>query len=110
LPVWPFDFAQDDDVPGGGSVVVEIYTAIAAMAGGRSPGRSKMKTMAELIDALAAVGSPPAAGHGPSDDHRSDALLAAAWLRAVADRPELWHPQAMTREIAVTEGWTFGAV
>lgn len=110
LPVWPFDFARDDEVPGAGSVVVEIYTAIAAMAGGRAPGRSKMKTMAELNDALAALGSPPAAGHGPIDDHSSDALLAAAWLRAVADRAELWRPQAMTREIAVTEGWTFGAV
>ena len=31
-----------------GSVVVEIYTAIAAMAGGRAPGRSKMQHLAEL--------------------------------------------------------------
>jgi hypothetical protein len=68
-----------------------------------------MKTMAELNDALAAVGSPPVAGHGPIDDHSADALLTAAWLRSAADRDELWHPGAMTPDIARTEGWTFGA-
>jgi hypothetical protein len=104
LPVWPFD-----PLPRNGSVVVEIYTAIAAMAGGRAPGRSKMKTWAELNAALAAIGSPPVAGEGPIDDHSADALLTAAWLRGVADRPGLWHPRAMSPSIAVTEGWTFGA-
>ena len=104
LPVWPFDA-----LPQRGSVVVEIYTAIAAMAGGRSPGRSKMKTVGELNDALANLGSPPVSGTGPIDDHNADALLTAAWLRLAADRQELWHPPAMTPEIAATEGWTFGA-
>ena len=104
LPVWPFD-----PVPGEGSVVLEIYTAIAAMAGGRKPGRSKMKSYAELNEALAAIGSPPAVGAGPLDDHSADALLTAAWLRRVAGRQELWQPPAMTPEIARTEGWTFGA-
>ena len=104
LPVWPFD-----PVPGQGSVVLEIYTAIAAMAGGRKPGRSKMKSYAELNEALAAIGSPPAVGAGPLDDHSADALLTAAWLRRVASRQELWQPPAMTLEIARTEGWTFGA-
>lgn len=104
LPVWPFD-----PVPESGSVVVEIYTAIAAMAGGRAPGRSKMKTLGELNAALATIGSPPVAGDGPIDDHGADALLTAAWLRGVADRADLWHPPAMTRAIAATEGWTFGA-
>ena len=45
---------------------------------------------------------------GPIDDHSADALLTAAWLRVAADRPALWRPQAMTPEIARTEGWTFG--
>ena len=44
LPVWPFD-----PLPERGSVVLEIYTAIAAMAGGRTPSRSKMKTFASSI-------------------------------------------------------------
>jgi hypothetical protein len=105
LPVWPFD-----PLPPEGSVMLEIYTAIAAMAGGRTPGRSKMKTYAELNGALATIGSEPVEGAGSIDDHSADALLTAAWLRAVADREELWHPRAMTPEIAATEGWTFGAV
>jgi hypothetical protein len=49
-------------------------------------------------------------GRGSIDDHSADALLTAGWLRTVADRRELWHPPALTREIAATEGWTFGAV
>ena len=105
LPVWPFD-----PLPERGSVVLEIYTAIAAMAGGRTPGRSKMKTFAELNEALGALGSPPVRGSGAIDDHSADALLTAAWLRRVSARRELWHPRGMTPEIAATEGWTFGAL
>lgn len=104
LPVWPFD-----PLPPNGSVVAEIYTAIAAMAGGRTPGRSKMKSFVELNAALAAVGSPPVAGAGAIDDHSADALLTAAWLRGVAHRSDLWHPRALSPAIAATEGWTFGA-
>ena len=104
VPVWPFD-----PFPSKGSMVIEIYTAIAAMAGGRTPGRSKMKTFSELGAALAAVGSPTVVGEGPIDDHSADALLTAAWLRATARRDDLWHPAGLTRELACTEGWTFGA-
>jgi hypothetical protein len=105
LPVWPFD-----PLPESGSMVLEIYTAIAAMTGGRTPGRSKMKTVAELNAALAAIGSPPVEGLGTIDDHGAAALLTAAWLRRVHTRRELWHPRGLTRAIARTEGWTFGAV
>ena len=105
VPVWPVN-----PLPVGGSVIVEIYTSIAAMAAGRSAGRSKMRSYEELNDALATLGSPPARGQGAIDDHASDALLAAAWLRRVADDPSLWNPKGLTPEIARTEGWTFGAV
>ncbi|MGZ3197000.1 MAG: hypothetical protein ACXWI5_09705 [Croceibacterium sp.] len=105
VPVWPFN-----PLPPGRSAIVEIYTAIAAMAGGRAPGRSKMKTVAELNRALVEIGSPPVAGDGPIDDHSADALLTAAWLRGASRRKELWRPNAMTAEIAATEGWTFGAL
>lgn len=104
VPVWPFD-----PLPETGSVVVEIYTTIAAMAAGRSPGRSKMKTYEELAQALTTLGVRTVAGKGPIDDHSADALLTAAWLRAHAHRPELWAPPGMTPDIARTEGWTFGA-
>ena len=104
VPVWPFD-----PLPESGSVVAEIYTTIAAMAAGRSPSRAKIRSFEDLNRALAVLGSPPVGGTGPIDDHSSDALLAAAWLRQVAERPELWRPARMTPEIARTEGWTFGA-
>lgn len=104
LPVWPFDGAER------GSLAVEIYTTIAALAAGRVKGRAKMRSVAELNAALQspAIDSEPVAGNGPIDDHTSDALLTAAWLRRTAHRADLWHPDGLTPEIARTEGWTFG--
>lgn len=103
IPIWPFD-----PLPPTGSVVVELYTSIAALAAGRTKSRTKMRSYAELNAALAAIGSAPVDGSGPIDDHASDALLTAAWMRTAARRPELWHPPALTPEVARTEGWTFG--
>ncbi len=105
IALWPFD-----PLPERGSVVVEIYTTIAALTAGRRASRSKLRTYEELNDALTALGSKAVRGHGPIDDHRSDALLAAAWLRTVAHSDGLWRPPALTTEIARTEGWTFGAL
>ncbi|RXZ64008.1 hypothetical protein [Pelagerythrobacter rhizovicinus] len=105
LPAWPVD-----PLPKAGSVLVEIYTSLAALEAQRSAARSKIRTVADLGRALAALGSPPVAGEGAIDDHSSDALLAAAWLRKVADDPARWYPRTLTSEIARTEGWTFGAV
>nr|WP_166176996.1 hypothetical protein [Altererythrobacter segetis] len=68
-----------------------------------------MKTVEELNRALIEIGSSTVSGAGPIDDHSADALLTAAWLRIAAGRSELWHPRALTREVAMTEGWTFGA-
>lgn len=103
LPVWPVD-----PLPDAGSVVVEIYTTLAAIAAGRPAGRSKMRSHAELNDALAACASAPVRGSGPIDDHQSDALLTAAWLRQTAHRADLWHPTGL-EAVRHTEGWTFGA-
>jgi hypothetical protein len=104
IPVWPFD-----PLPGSGSVLVEIYTAIAAIGAGRTASKSKMRSFAEVNAGLAALGSPAVRGKGSLDDHSADALLAAAWLRIASPRSELWAPFAMTPTIARTEGWTFGA-
>jgi hypothetical protein len=38
LPIWPFD-----PLPDGGSVVVEIYTSIAALAAGLRKNRTKVR-------------------------------------------------------------------
>jgi hypothetical protein len=103
LPVWPID-----PLPPRGSVVVEIYTTIAALEAGRAASKSKMRSHAELKAALGALGSPAVPGTGALDDHSADALVTAAWLRIAADRAELWHPRAMTDTLARTEGWTFG--
>ena len=105
VAVWPID-----PLPESGSVVVEIYTSIAAMDAGRTAARSKMRSFEELDAALASLGSAPLGRSGPIDDHASDALLAAAWLRKVGGRAELWSPPGMTPHVARTEGWTFGAI
>jgi len=105
IPVWPFD-----PVPRQGSLIVEIYTSLAALAGGRRKGRTKMTSIEALNEALATIGSAPVTGSGTIDDHSADALLTSAWLRAVAHRPEIWAPAKLTPDIARTEGWTFGIV
>jgi hypothetical protein len=104
VPVWPVDPLPDE-----GSVITEIYTAMAARHGGMTGAATKIRTREALNDALDALGSPPVAGTGPIDDHSSDALLTAAWLRQVHGARDLWHPPALTPEVARTEGWTFGA-
>ena len=104
VAVWPID-----PLPATGAVVCEIYTTIAAIAAGRSASRSKIRTGAELDTALAHLDSRAHGHTGPIDDHTSDALITAAWLRRAAHDPGLWHPAALTDEIAATEGWTFGA-
>ncbi|WP_066820731.1 hypothetical protein [Sphingomonas mali] len=103
LPIWPFDPA-----PAQGSLIVEIYTSLAAIAAGRAKGRTKMTSIEALNIALETIGSAPVTGSGAIDDHSADALLTAAWLRAYAPRPELWSPAGLTPDIARTEGWTFG--
>ncbi|MFC3212939.1 hypothetical protein [Novosphingobium panipatense] len=104
LPVWPVD-----PVPDTGSVVTEIYTSLAALEAGRSVGRAKMTDYCEVNAALQRLGSKRADGTGRIDDHSADAIVTAAWLRVAAHRPHLWRPAELDRELAITEGWTFGA-
>lgn len=104
VPVWPVD-----PLPASGPVIVEIYTSLAARAGTSGRG-TKLRTIESLNAALAGLGAPAVAGSGAIDDHSSDALVTAAWLRSVAHQPQMWHPPALTAEVARTEGWTFGAL
>ncbi|WP_128892083.1 hypothetical protein [Erythrobacter sp. HKB08] len=105
VPVWPVD-----PLPDQGSVIVEIYTSLAALEAERSASRSKLRSFEDLNTALATLGSPAVAGSGALDDHSSDALLTAAWLRKVHRDPARWNPAGLTEDIARTEGWTFGAL
>jgi len=106
VPVWPFDPLQEK-----GALLIEIYTSIAAIAGGRPKNRTKMRTWEELDAALThpAIASRPTGQIGKVDDHTTDAILTAAWLRTAAHDPDLWNPAGLTPQIAATEGWTFGA-
>lgn len=105
IPVWPID-----PLPESGSVIVEIYTTLAAREAGISGSRSKIRSFEDLNAALDSWNVPPVIGNGPIDDHSSDAMITAAWLRKVAHEPARWTPAGLSPEIAQTEGWTFGAV
>ncbi len=102
LPIWPFD-----PLPTAGSVLVEIYTSLAAREAGLPAGRSKITHGATLDVALARLGSDPHQPLARYSDHATDAILSSAWLRKVAGNPALWNPQDLD-EVAHTEGWTFG--
>lgn len=101
-PVWPFD-----PVAPSGSVITEIYTSLAAITAGLPKGRTKMRDAVSLDSALAQLGSEPHVPLARYTDHATDALLSAAWLRTVADLPQLWNPTGLDA-VAATEGWTFG--
>lgn len=105
LPIWPFDA-----LPRRGSVVVEIYTSLAARAAGLPKGRTKVRDPTTLDRALAALGSDPHAPLAAYDDHATDAIMSAAWLRIAHAEAGLWQPRGLTPELARTEGWTFGVL
>ena len=92
-------------------MLVEIYTGLASKeAAALSGSRTKLLTYGDLNVALEALGSPPVREYGEVDDHSSDALLTAAWMRKVAGEEKRWNPRFLTAKIAWTEGWTFGAL
>lgn len=107
VPIWPFD-----PLPDTGPVIVEIYTSIAARAAGIGAGRSKVRDAEALHRALGVLNALPPAPLLAHDDHSTDALITAAWLRDAARDPalwhSLWHPPALDAAIRHTEGWTFG--
>lgn len=105
MPIWPFD-----PIPQDGPLIVEIYTALAARLAGLRKGISKLRDPEALDIALAAFDSRPHTPLARYDDHSTDAILTAAWLRRAAHDPSLWRPAGLTREIAATEGWTFGVL
>jgi len=111
LPVWPMDPVPGKRVTKGGSMLVEIYTGLASKeAATQSGSRTKLLTYGDLNVALEALGSAPVRQYGEIDDHSSDALLTAAWLRKASLEQKRWEPRFLTAEIAWTEGWTFGAL
>lgn len=103
MPLWPFA-----PVPASGPLLVEIYTSIAARAAGMAGVATKVRNAMSLDAALAVLESRPHLPLARYDDHATDAIISAAWLRRTVDQASYWHPSALTPKIARTEGWTFG--
>ncbi len=103
IPIWPFD-----PVPDSGPMIVEIYTTVAALAAGLPKGKSKIRDRSGLETALRTLGAAPPAKLRHYDDHSTDALVTAAWMKNASEDTRLWHPPKLTDAIAQKEGWTFG--
>ena len=101
VAIWPMD-----RLPGEGSAVVEIYTRIYLRNAGMSG--HKLRTRRDLNAALVGLGSPPWTGRTRLDDHKTDALVTAAGMRAHLTNPGAFRPPGLTPRLAATEGWTFG--
>jgi hypothetical protein len=105
IPVWPFD-----PIPQSGPAIIEIYTSMAARAAGLPANRSKIRDEVGLASALAAFHTPPPKGLSRYDDHATDSLLTATWMRTAAKQKALWHPEKLNDSFRLQEGWTFGVV
>ncbi len=105
IPIWPFD-----PIPDHGPVIIEIYTSMAARAAGIPPGRSKIRDRAGLKAALDALDCTMPTHLKRTDDHATDAIITAAWLRTATQNIKFWQPKLLNSQIAQTEGWTFGVI
>lgn len=104
IAIWPMDPIAD-----GASAVAEIYTRIYLRRAGL-PG-TKLRSRAELNQALKGLGSAPARLRHEPSDHETDALVTAAGMRALAfSERRAFQPLGLTPDIARTEGWTFGVL
>jgi hypothetical protein len=101
VAIWPFDHRPRQQ-----SIVVELYCrAFIKMAVGTG---TKLRTTAALNQALQQLGSQPVRRLLGVTDDKSDAIIAAAGLRAIANNATYWRPGGLTSKVARTEGWTFG--
>jgi hypothetical protein len=99
--VWPFDAVADR------SVLVEIYPRQFLRRAGA--GNRKLRSWNELRKVLAAFASlAPKARPLPPSDHDTDALVAAAGLRALAHEAALWDAPRHDAVAMRREGWIFG--
>jgi hypothetical protein len=103
VAIWPMD-----PLPDQGSAVVEIYTRIYLRRAGMSG--TKLRTRADLNRALGGLGSKPTRLRFEPNDHQADALVTAAGMRLLASDSKAFEPEALTSEIARSEGWTFGVL
>ncbi|MGK9164697.1 hypothetical protein KXR53_00285 [Inquilinus limosus] len=102
LAIWPFEAPAAHPL-----VLVEIFPRLFWRRAGRTAS-AKVRDRADLDAALARLGSGPAGAPDPLTDHATDALIAAAGLRALAVDPAVWSPPGLDPATARTEGWIFG--
>ena len=95
----------------GRSHVIEIFPA--AFFGRVRHRAGKIRDLATLNDVLGRFASRPVRGDsldGPARDidDKTDALVAAAAIRALAGERDCWHPPIWTAVARRREGWIFG--
>lgn len=105
IPVWPFD-----PIPETGPMIVEIYTSMAARAGGMPANRSKIRDAGTLAAVLNVLGAALPERLDRIDDHATDALITAAWMRGASIQPRFWSIPLLNDRVRQTEGWTFGVI
>lgn len=99
--VWPFDHLASNR-----TVFAEIYPRLFLKQSGF--GHRKIRDGADLDDALRQLGTVPMGVSGAVSDHDSDALVSAAGLRWLAQRPGLWSPIRLDGTARRREGWILG--
>lgn len=100
--VWPFDPVEPARI-----VCAELFPRLFLRAAGH--GNGKVRTLAALDRCLARLGSSPYEGTETAlTDHDSDALVAAAGLRGIAEDGAVWSPAGLDGLARRAEGWIFG--
>ena len=99
--IWPFDELTKKP-----STIIEIYTRVFLTLGQFGP--KKINKLTDLNNALSALNSATIEHLDRLDDNITDALVSVAGLRRFAGLKGFWKPAGMTKEVARTEGWTFG--
>lgn len=103
IAVWPFEEPEGKPV-----TVVEIYAAAFASLGEH---KGKIRDREALAAILARLGCEGQASlEGSFDDHKADAFVTAAALRAIAHERKYWNPPKLSAMVRRTEGWIFGIV
>jgi hypothetical protein len=101
--VWPFEDAGHTPV-----TVVEIYAAAFASLGGHKGKIRDAGALEAILGTLGCIGRVRV--DGGFDDHKADALMTSAALRAIAHDRKYWNPEQLSAMVRRTEGWIFGIV
>jgi hypothetical protein len=99
--VWPFERGASARI-----VCVELYPRLFLRMAGH--GNGKVRNLDDLNRCLGALGSRPYDAAAAFTDHETDALVAAAGLRHIADDPSVWAPPGLDALAMRAEGWIFG--